>query len=229
MTIHLIFDLLAWSSAIAIRRYSRGYLQLPDVVMTSELRIRYYLVLLIGAATGALLGGSLNVMQQYPTALGHSVLGGIVGATLTVELFKWVHKIDASTGAVWVLPLAVGIAIGRWGCFLAGLADYTYGIPTTLPWGVDFGDGITRHPVQLYESLAMLVFALFCVVLIVKCKTWFSRNGFYLFSIYYAGQRFVWEFLKPYTQLIGPFNLFHFLCIVLAAYGLLMLILKRTR
>lgn len=41
--------------------------------------------------------------------------------------------------------------IGRVGCFLAGLADGTYGLPTDLPWGVDFGDGIPRHPTQLYE------------------------------------------------------------------------------
>ena len=35
--------------------------------------------------------------------------------------------------------------------FWLGLADDTYGIATRLPWGVDFGDGIARHPTQLYE------------------------------------------------------------------------------
>jgi prolipoprotein diacylglyceryltransferase len=58
------------------------------------------------------------------------------------------------------LPLAIGIAVGRLGCFFAGLDDFTYGTPTTLPWGHDFGDGIARHPVQLYESAAMAAFAI---------------------------------------------------------------------
>jgi hypothetical protein len=35
------------------------------------------------------------------------------------------------------------------GCFLTGLSDRTYGTPTPLPWGIDFGDGIPRHPPAL--------------------------------------------------------------------------------
>jgi len=38
--------------------------------------------------------------------------------------------------------LAIGVAIGRIGCYLAGLDDFTYGTPTALPWGHDFGDGV---------------------------------------------------------------------------------------
>jgi len=43
------------------------------------------------------------------------------------------------------VPLAVGIAVGRIGCFLTGLDDHTYGLPTTLPWAVDFGDGFGNN------------------------------------------------------------------------------------
>jgi prolipoprotein diacylglyceryltransferase len=50
-----------------------------------------------------------------------------------------------------VLPIALGLCVGRVGCHLAGLHDSTYGLPTTLPWGVDYGDGQPRHPTQLYE------------------------------------------------------------------------------
>ncbi len=46
--------------------------------------------------------------------------------------------------------------VGRIGCFLAGLHDGTYGVPTSLPWGVDFGDGIARHPTQVYDMLFAL-------------------------------------------------------------------------
>lgn len=229
MTTHLIFDVLAWLSALSVRRYCRGRINFPEVMMSGDMRLRYYVVLLIGASMGAMLSGTFNVTMQFPNALGHSVLGGIIGGTATVELFKWLHKIDASTGTVWVLPLAVGIAVGRLGCFMAGLSDYTYGIPTSLPWGVDFGDGIHRHPVQLYESVAMLSFACITLLQVKQRIVWFSRYGFYVFTIYYAGQRFAWEFLKPYAKIAGPFNLFHFLCLLLAVYGVLMILMKRTR
>jgi prolipoprotein diacylglyceryltransferase len=43
--------------------------------------------------------------------------------------------------------------IGRVGCFLAGLEDGTFGNPSALPWAIDFGDGVPRHPTQLYEIL----------------------------------------------------------------------------
>jgi prolipoprotein diacylglyceryltransferase len=61
-----------------------------------------------------------------------------------------------STGDLYAIPLALGIAIGRIGCFLTGLSDNTYGIPTNLPWAINFGDGIPRHPTQLYEILFLL-------------------------------------------------------------------------
>ena len=61
-----------------------------------------------------------------------------------------------STGDLYAIPLALGIAIGRIGCFLTGLSDNTYGVPSNLPWAVDFGDGIPRHPTQLYEILFLL-------------------------------------------------------------------------
>jgi prolipoprotein diacylglyceryltransferase len=46
------------------------------------------------------------------------------------------------------------------GCFLTGLSDRTYGVETKLPWDVDFGDGVLRHPTQLYEIgfLLLLIF-----------------------------------------------------------------------
>ena len=120
-------------------------------------------------------------------------------------------------------PLAAGIAVGRLGCFFAGLPDYTYGIPTSLPWGVDFGDGIPRHPVQLYESGAMLVFLVLYLRGIALGIPLFLRDGFYLFVAFYGVQRFFWEFLKPYPTLVGPFNVFHILCFGMVAYSIVMI------
>jgi prolipoprotein diacylglyceryltransferase len=95
-----------------------------------------------------------------------------------------------------------------------------------LPWGVDLGDGIARHPVQVYESLAMLVFAITFVMGLQVRARWAMVNGFYWLAIAYGAQRFLWEFLKPYPTLIGPFSHFHLMCAGLVIYGALML--RRT-
>ena len=116
------------------------------------------------------------------------------------------------------------MSVGRIGCFLAGLPDFTYGTPTTLPIGVDFGDGILRHPVQLYESAAMAVFLIFYLTALARNNAYVSRNGLYLAIGYYGMQRFVWEFLKPYGSLVWGFSLFHFLSVALIVYAALMLL-----
>jgi prolipoprotein diacylglyceryltransferase len=84
---------------------------------------------------------------------GQSIVGGLLGGWLGVEIGKHVAGVTTRTGDDFVRPILVGILIGRIGCFLAGLHDGTYGVATDLPWGIDFGDGIRRHPTQLYEWL----------------------------------------------------------------------------
>ncbi|WP_313954479.1 prolipoprotein diacylglyceryl transferase family protein [Aulosira sp. FACHB-615] len=75
------------------------------------------------------------------------------------------------------------------------LCDRTYGIATTLPWSVDFGDGILRHPTQLYE-IFFYIYLLFLINL--RCLYQY-RSGelfkFYLIS--YVIFRFFIDFLKP--------------------------------
>jgi phosphatidylglycerol:prolipoprotein diacylglycerol transferase len=48
-------------------------------------------------------------------------------------------------------------------------------------------------------------------------------NGFYLTVGWYGLQRFAWEFFKPYATLLGPFNLFHFVCLGLVLYAAVMI------
>jgi len=92
-----------------------------------------------------------------------------------------------------------------------------------LPWGHDFGDGIARHPVQLYESAAMAGFALLYVGRALRNDRFVIENGFYLAVGYYGLQRFLWEFIKPYGALIGPFSLFHILSALVFLYALVMI------
>ena len=179
--------------------------------------------LVLGAVAGGFGAGTLNLWLSDQPELGRSVVGALAGAITAVELFKWRRGIKGSTGIIFVAAFATSIAVGRWGCFFAGLPDNTYGTPTALSWGHDFGDGIARHPVQLYESFTMAAFLTVALVLIGRRNPFFRRNGFYLMVLTYGAQRFLWEFLKPYGTLIGPFNLFHFICAGLVIYSLVMI------
>lgn len=224
MLIHTIFDIIAWASAVLFARWiAYGHL-LDEYVTKRALKDDpgYYLCLALGALGGAFASGTLNLSFARIWTLGHSIAGAIAGGAVAVELYKHVRGIRGSTGLQFVGPLALGIAVGRLGCFFAGLPDYTYGTPTSLPWGVDFGDGIRRHPVQLYESAAMLGFLAVYLTALVRQDRTFIRSSFYLFVGWYALQRFVWEFLKPYPTIIGPFNLFHLICAALFGYSLVL-------
>jgi phosphatidylglycerol:prolipoprotein diacylglycerol transferase len=74
---------------------------------------------------------------------------------------------QAKTGGVGMLDLAapavsVGYGAGRLGCLISGDGDY--GIPTSLPWGMSFPNGLVPttqrvHPTPIYELFVALLIA----------------------------------------------------------------------
>jgi hypothetical protein len=216
--VHLLFDVLAWVSAGLLGRSLYRW-RLREIPMPlGQMGVGYALSLAFGAIAGAWLAGSLNTGLLHPS---HSIAGGLAGGIAGVELWKLARGVRQSTGVIWVGPLALGIAVGRIGCFLTGLADQTYGVATALPWGVDFGDGVRRHPVQLYESAAMLAFLGVYLIALARRGEWTRARAFYVFVLFYAAQRFVWEFWKPYPRVLGPLDLFQLLAILMIGYALL--------
>ncbi|HEU5352664.1 MAG TPA: prolipoprotein diacylglyceryl transferase family protein [Terracidiphilus sp.] len=206
---HPVFEVAAYVVGyLVFRRAARRYGDpLPD-----EERWR----ILAAAAVGALVGSRLlGLVEQFPTILaglrdhraldllfapgGKTIVGGLLGGWLGVELVKRFTGMSASTGDILVLPLCIGIAIGRIGCFFAGIADDTYGKPTQLPWAVDFGDGIGRHPTQLYEMLFLLALAA------LLSRPWNLPSGarFRIFLAAYLAWRLLIDFLKPQPLLFG--------------------------
>jgi prolipoprotein diacylglyceryltransferase len=75
----------------------------------------------------------------------------------------------------------------------------------------------------------MAVFLALFLICLKRRAPWTVRRGFYVMCIWYAVQRFAWEFLKPYPKVLGPLNLFHLICLILAAYGLSFYCLDRRR
>jgi len=217
MVIHLYFDILSYIIAGLLLRF----LIKPKLNLDSEQKHWYYSVLIIGFVLGAVVIGSINTyLSMHKIIFSKSIMGAIFGGIVAIEVYKKIAKIKGSTGAYFVPSLALGIAIGRIGCYKAGLPDFTYGIETTLPWGVDFGDGIKRHPVQLYESFAMFAFFIYAMFRYYKNRDYFEKFIFYEFVLFYATQRFAWEFLKPYEKIAFDLNIFQIVGIMMIVYAI---------
>lgn len=225
MPIHLVFDLiaamLAFAATVLTHRFApKGMFD----VVNASVGPGYVAALALGAVVGGYGFGTLNLMLSGVPGLGRSTLGALAGAIVAVEGYKAAKGLTRSTGLVFVIGFSTSIAVGRIGCFLAGIEDHTYGIATTLPWGHDFGDGVLRHPVQLFEAASMTLFLGYALFAIARKDAVFATRGFYLMVGFYAAQRFLWEFLKPYGTVVGPFNLFHLLCLGLIGYSGLMIL-----
>jgi prolipoprotein diacylglyceryltransferase len=218
---HYVGDAIAWAGAALATRWQHRRWPADADRLSVTATPGYFVSLALGAVIGAWLSGSGNTLRSAIVTPSHSIAGALAGGIVAVEIWKWRHGIRRSTGGGFVLPICVGIVIGRFGCLFAGLPDYTYGTPTSLPWAVDLGDGIGRHPVELYEAAAMAVFALVYVGARVRGVDWATRHAFHAMIIVYAAQRFAWEFWKPYPTVVGPLNIFHLLMIGLIAYGFL--------
>ena len=220
---HWVFETLAYSLGgyIFVRNRHRS----GDVV---EAKLRWRLI--AAAVIGGLLGSRLLYLAEDPMQLarswfdpaflvgGKTVVGGLIGGLIAVEWMKRRLHVTIPTGDLLVVPLATGIAVGRIGCFLTGLADRTYGVATGLPWGVDFGDGVLRHPTQIYEIVFLAAFAiLLAAINRGSARTFAVGDRFKLFMIGYLTFRLLVDFVKPAVR-IGGLSTIQWACLAVIAY-----------
>jgi len=171
-----------------------------------QISAEHRLLIFIGAAVGALVGSHLVGVFENPSLLSHfsliyllgnkTIVGGMLGGLIGVELTKKQIGVTVSSGDLMVFPLILAMIIGRAGCFLAGLEDGTYGIASNLPWAINFGDGIRRHPTNLYEIVFWIT--LWAALNICEPKYRFADGAkFKIFLASYLVFRFLVEFIKP--------------------------------
>ena len=220
---HPVFEALGY--ALGYAAYKRQRRRQGDLLQEEQ---RWGVI--AAAAVGALLGSRLlGVLEQAPRLHvtwqmlllpggGTTIVGGLLGGWIAVEIAKRLAGIRTRTGDLFAVPLCIGIGVGRLGCLLAGLADDTFGTPTRLPWGVDFGDGIARHPTQAYEIL--FLFFLGCY-LWRKGKHPYSHGLlFRMFLTAYLLWRLLVDLIKPQPVMAG-LNAIQWACVVgLAAVAL---------
>lgn len=119
--------------------------------------------------------------------------GGLIAATTVGIWYMRRHRLPAWKIADMGAPsIALGEAIGRWGCFAAGCC---YGKPTGGPFGVTFTDpfardavgtplGVPLHPTQIYLSLNALL--IFLVLQWAYRRRTFDGEVFWLYVLLYA-------------------------------------------
>jgi phosphatidylglycerol---prolipoprotein diacylglyceryl transferase len=221
VNVHLILEYVSFFAAYRYYAYLRK--RSSDPISSSN-----RLSIILGAAVGALLGSRIMGFLENPVigSTGVSLLyfynvktimGGLFGGLLGVEIMKWKIKEKQSSGDLFTLPVIVGIFIGRIGCFLSGTKEFTYGKTTAFITGIDLGDGLKRHPIVLYE-LVFLVMLFFVLKRLYNRKTLENGLLFKLFMLSYFGFRFFIEFIKPNIFFLLGLSSIQWLCIICFVY-----------
>lgn len=175
---------------------------------------------LVWIAVGALVCGAiaarLSTAWQYialapePTVLGvlerggKSILGGLAGAYLGAIGTKRLIGYRERTGDLFAPAVALGMAIGRWGCFLTE----QIGTPTTLPWGISLSraaanhipncpycaSGTKMHPSFVYEIVFHAL--MFAWLWRLRSRVFVKGELLKIYLICYALFRFAVEFVR---------------------------------
>lgn len=178
----------------------------------------------IGATLGALLGSRLVSAFEQPDELlrapslllyiysNKTIVGGLLGGLLGVELTKKIMGENRSSGDLFVYPLLLAMIIGRIGCFSMGVHEETYGLETRLPWGLDLGDGLRRHPVALYEIVFLIL--LWLGLRTIERRVILSPGAlFKLFLITYLFFRLSLDWIKPRYGLLAGLSAIQIACL----------------
>jgi phosphatidylglycerol---prolipoprotein diacylglyceryl transferase len=225
-------------------------------VMVRELRRRnlnpeYASDIVFAAVIGGIVGAKIwyVVLTQEPGALfsrgGMVWYGGFIGGSLAVLMVGSWRRIPTGFTADLVAPaLAAGYALGRLGCFLVG---DDYGVPTSLPWGMKFPEGLPAttaanlagfgvampegtqpwevlavHPTQLYEAALML--GAFWLLWRLRAHT---HGTGWLFGLYLAlagSERFLIELVRAKDdRLLGTFTVAQATSVALVTIGIIVM------
>jgi phosphatidylglycerol:prolipoprotein diacylglycerol transferase len=100
-----------------------------------------------------------QLFSRYGLAWFGGLIAGFAAFVWLARRFKYslLEVFDAGAAAA-----AIGYGVGRIGCLLSGDGDY--GVPTSLPWGMSFPNGLVPttervHPTPIYELIVACAIA----------------------------------------------------------------------
>jgi phosphatidylglycerol:prolipoprotein diacylglycerol transferase len=202
-----------------------------DNKLREQIRLLNAIVILSGLFGSALFEiifqhKDLSINNLFRTGL--TFYGGLIISVFTIVIYSLIFKIKTYyLFNFYALPLTIGHAIGRLGCFFAGCC---FGSPTNCLIGVRFPidsvpylhyhEIIKIHPTQLYESFGLLI-----IFLILRFVDLNKRLAIYLLS--YSTLRFIIELFRSDSRgSIMDLTIFspaQIISLVLFIFGLIMM------
>jgi phosphatidylglycerol:prolipoprotein diacylglycerol transferase len=159
--------------------------------------------------------------------------GGLIAAV--VVAFWYIRRYQMpvwTTTDVFAPGIALGHAVGRMGCLLAGCC---FGRETSVPWAITFHNpvaaanvgtplGVPLHPTQVYEAVAELMI-LGLLLVTERRGRQFAGRTFWGYMLLYGITRFVIEFYRgdPRGFLFGAISTSQFVSLILVPVAILML------
>ena len=139
---------------------------------------------------------------------GLSLHGGLLGGVAAGIWFTRKHRLPFWQFADTLTPsIMLGQAVGRMSCVLNGCS---YGKETTVPWAVIFTNpeaqapqNVPLHPTQMYELTTDLL--IFSLLWILRRRMRFEGQLFLLYWMSYGVARFVIEWFRGDSLMIGQF------------------------
>jgi len=169
--------------------------------------------LIVAAGAGGFIGARIYyLIENYAVikadfwsvafgGIGFVWYGGLIGGLLGVVGWTLVRRIPLDVIANAMAPaVALGYAIGRIGCQLAGDGDY--GKVSSLPWAMGYPHGtvptppgVRVQPTPIYEIIAMS----FVTWILWRLATRYDKSGWWTFGwflILSGVERFLVEFVR---------------------------------
>lgn len=186
---------------------------------------------LIGAACGSKLGygfAEMRVLLASPHWLemllvGKTVLGGILGGYIGVEITKSIVRYKGVTGDLFAQITPLSIVLGRLGCIANRCCPGKEIAPTW--YAVTHADGSLHWPAAeielLFNMTAVFVFG------ILRRRSILTGQHFHLYMISYGTFRFVHEWMRQETSLVGTWTGYQFLSLILALSGLVLFVRRQ--
>jgi len=203
---YLIAFLVGWAlGRYRVKQPGSGWTaeQMDDLVFYIALGV------ILGGRIGYILFYSFSNFLHDPLVLfriwegGMSFHGGFLGVLLAMGLFARKYHKGFWPTIDFIAPLIPpGLFFGRIGNFING---ELWGRVTDMPWGMVFpqaGDGLPRHPSQLYQA-ALEGVALFLIVWLFSAKPRPTMAVSGVFALSYGAFRFLVEFFRQPDAQVG--------------------------
>ena len=146
----------------------------------------------IGALTGSAIpaffsGGLVEDLAWAVPITPKTVMGGILASFIFVAIYKHITRNHFDTSDGFARGAIAMMAIGRIGCIFQHCC---YGKEAS--WGLNFGDGLSRVPVQYFEAIGL--FGIFYLIQRLHEKDLFAGRRLFIVFALYGILRFTLEF-----------------------------------